>query len=58
MQAVYVYMCTWIMEKVADHSRTYHCLKGSVAALIFCSPCLTLLRAGKLVAVTEHVNTH
>lgn len=42
------------MEEDADHSKTYHCLKGSVVAPAFCSLCQTLLRAGTAASVVEH----
>ncbi len=47
---------TWITEEVADHSKTYHCSRGSVVPLVFCSLCPTLLRAGTSVSVVEHIN--
>lgn len=48
---------TWIMEDVADHSKTCHCSRGSAVSPVFCSLCPTLLRAGTSVSVVEHVNT-
>lgn len=53
-----MHVCTWIMEEVPDHSKTYHCSKGSGVPLVFCSLCPTPLRVGTLVSVAEHVNTH
>lgn len=52
-----VQVCTWIMEEVADHLKTNHCLMGSAVHLVFCSLCLTLQRAGTSVSVEEHVKT-
>lgn len=43
---VCLHVCTWIMEAVADHSKTGHCLMGSVVPQVFCSLCQILLRAG------------
>lgn len=45
------------MEEAADHSKTYHCLMGSVVAPASCSLCQTLLRAGTAASVVEH-KTH
>lgn len=51
-----VFVCTWIMEEVADRLKTYHCWRDSVVHLVFCSLYLTLQRAGTSVSVEEHVN--
>lgn len=45
------------MEEAADHSKTYHCLMGSVEAPASCSLCQTLLRADTVASVVEH-KTH
>lgn len=46
-----VHVSTWIIAEVADHSKTYHCLRGSVVALVFYSLYPTLLRAGTSASV-------
>jgi len=54
---VFEHASTCIMEVVADHSKTYHCSKGYVEPLVFCSLCQILLKAGTLVSVKEHLLT-
>lgn len=49
-----VHLSTWTMEVVADHSKTCHCLRGSVVALVFYSLYPTLLRAGTSASVAGH----
>lgn len=51
-----VNVCTWLKEKLADHSKTCRCLRGSVVAPVFYSLYLTLRRAGTSVSVA-HVLT-
>lgn len=53
-----VHVCTWIMEEVADHSKTYHCSRDSAVPPVFCSLCPTLLKAGTSVSVAEHVRNY
>lgn len=48
-----VYVHTWIMEEVAE-SKTCHCSRGSVVALVVCSLCLILPRAGTFVFAAEY----